>query len=88
MKVRFFTKKTCPTCKVAKELLERFIHERKLSALVSVEHHDLDTVDGLAEGAYWDVMAVPTLIVERGRKVVARWDGQVPREADLERALS
>jgi len=55
---------------------------------VSVEHHDLDTVDGLAEGAYWDVMAVPTLIVERGRKVVARWDGQVPREADLERALS
>ena len=83
-----FTKKTCPTCRVAKELLERFIQERRLTALVLVEHHDLDTVDGLAEGAYWDVMAVPTLIIERERKVVARWDGQVPQEADLEKALS
>ena len=85
--MRFFSKKECPACRVARELLERFINERKLKEMVSVEHHDLDTVDGLAEGAYWDVSAVPTMIVERDRRVVARWDGQVPKEQDLERAL-
>lgn len=87
MKVRFFSKKECPACKAAKEMLNRFIKERELQDMLVVEYHDLDTVDGLAEGAYWDVVAVPTLIVERDRRIVARWDGQVPREKELEQAL-
>ena len=88
VKFRFFSKHACPNCKIAKEVLERFVSEKGLSKLASVESHDLDTVDGLAEGAYYDVMAVPTIIVERDERIVARFDGQIPKEEELERAIS
>ena len=87
VRIRLFSRKQCPNCIVAKEMLSKFVENQKLQGLVKVEHYDLDTVDGLAEGAYWDVISVPTTIVIRGDDVVARWDGVVPKEEEIEKVI-
>ena|GEM_PF-1656763 len=87
VKIRVFSRKSCPNCEIAKKTVEQFIQSHNLQNLVKVEMHDLDTVNGLAEGAYWDVMSVPTLIVMRGNNVLARWDGIVPKEEAIEKVF-
>lgn len=76
MIIKFFFKKDCPKCPAAKEVVSRFGDW--------VEYYDLDTVDGLAEGAFMQVMATPTTIVidEQGREVRA-WRGEIPSEDEL-----
>ncbi|MCX7703691.1 MAG: DNA methyltransferase [Planctomycetota bacterium] len=87
VRIRIFSRKSCPNCETVKQMVSKFIESRNLHGLVKIESHDLDTVDGLAEGAYWDVMSVPTLIVMRGGNVLARWDGAVPKEEEIEKVL-
>ncbi len=76
MKIKYFFKQDCPKCPAAKEIVKKFED--------IVEYHDLDTVDGLAEGAYYMVSSTPTIIVvdERGREV-ASWRGSLPTENDI-----
>ena len=45
---------------------------------VDVSFHDMETVDGMAEGAYHDVLQIPTTIIEKNETMVERWDGEVP----------
>lgn len=81
-KVKFFYKKDCPKCPVAKEVVSRLPQEL-------VEYYNLDDVDGLTEGAYYMVVATPTTIVvdESGREVES-WRGEIPELAELKAALS
>ncbi len=58
MKVKIFTKKTCPKCPAAKELASE-LEKRG----VDVNLYDLDNPDGLAEAAMYNVMATPTIII-------------------------
>lgn len=53
-----------------------------------VEENDLDTLDGLAEGAYYQVIATPTTIIidEEGREVRS-WRGVVPSENEIHRLI-
>jgi thioredoxin-related protein len=76
VKIKFFFKKDCPKCPAAKEVVSKFNEW--------VESYDLDTVDGLAEGAFMQVMSTPTTIVvdEQGREIRS-WRGTVPSEAEL-----
>jgi hypothetical protein len=45
---------------------------------VELSFYDMETVDGLAEGAFMSVSKVPTSIIEKDGQIVARWDGKVP----------
>ncbi len=58
MKVKIFTKKTCPKCPAAKELATKLKSEE-----LEVKLFDLEDPDGLAEASMYDVMATPTIIV-------------------------
>jgi hypothetical protein len=44
---------------------------------------DVDTADGLAEGAYRDVYDIPTVIFVREGEEVARWVKEVPASQDF-----
>jgi thioredoxin-related protein len=81
MKVKYFYKKSCPKCPAAKEVLSKFNQ-------VNQEHLDLETVEGLAEGAYYSVFSTPSiLIVDEGGNEIHSWRGEVPSVNSLESVL-
>ena len=77
MRVSVFGKKECDACTAALEKIEYFTKKWKRDD-VAVEYIDMDTPDGLAEGAYRDVYDVPTVILEREGDEVVRWVKNVP----------
>jgi glutaredoxin len=77
VRVSVFGKKECDACKAAVDKIEYFTKKWKRDD-VAVEYVDMDTPDGLAEGAYRDVYDIPTVILEREGDEVARWVKTVP----------
>ncbi len=86
-KVLIFGKKGCAKCTTTKNKVGHYINKWGLDGEVPVEFLDMDSVDGLTEGAFRDVWDIPTTIVEQDRAVVARWDGQVPKSGWLGESL-
>jgi hypothetical protein len=79
MHVNIFGKHDCGKCASTKKMLGYFIPKWGMADRVKVEFHDLDTRDGLAEGAFHDVAdRLPTVIVTKDDKTLARWEGKVP----------
>ena len=83
MKVKIFGKKECAKCETTKNKFSHFIEKNNFKDSAALEFHDMDTVDGLAEGAYHDVLKIPTTVIEKQQKILARWDGEVPKSEDF-----
>jgi thiol-disulfide isomerase/thioredoxin len=85
MRVNIFGRKDCGACKSALNKMEYF--SRKWGRLedTSIEFIDMDTPDGLAEGAWRDVYDVPTVILEDEGGELARWVRQVPVSRDFKK---
>ena len=83
MKVKVFGKKDCAKCETTKNKFEHFIEKNKYQDGAILEFFDMDSVDGNAEGAYHDVLKIPTTIIEKENEVLARWDGEVPNSAEF-----
>lgn len=83
MKVKIFGKKGCVKCETTKNKFSHFLTKNNRLDSVALEFHDMDTVDGLAEGAYYDVSKVPTTVIERGNDPLARWNGDVPKTEEF-----
>jgi glutaredoxin len=81
--VKIFTKGQCPKCPAAKGMGDRL----KMRG-VEVIDYDLETIEGLAEAAFYGVMATPTIIVEGGEdNELAAWRGTVPSPQEIEEVL-
>jgi hypothetical protein len=78
MKVKVFGKPGCEFCKTTMKKFEIFLSLWKITDKVELSFFDMETVDGLAEGAFLSVAKIPTSVIEREGQVVARWDGKVP----------
>ena len=87
MEIWVFGREECPNCKVAKTCVDKLIKNNGISASVKHVYYDMDTVDGLAEGAFHDVRSIPTTIIHNDGKDIARWDGVVPPIEDLSTKL-
>jgi len=83
MEIRVFGKQNCGKCTSTKHKVQHFIERLGLQCSVNMTFFDVDTVDGMAEGAFWDVFDVPTTIIKDGGRDVVRWDGVVPDSMDL-----
>jgi thiol-disulfide isomerase/thioredoxin len=77
VRVSVFGKRECDACRAAVEKIEYFARKWKRGD-VAIEYIDMDTPDGLAEGAYRDVYDIPTVILEREGDEVVRWVKTVP----------
>jgi len=70
--IKIFTKVNCANCPKAKELGK--VLEKKGCEVV---YYDIDTVEGLTEASYFNIMSTPSVILinETTKKT---WLGKVP----------
>src|SRR3989339_855772 len=79
MEVKVFGKPGCEFCKTTVKKFETFFGRWNIDDTVAkLSFYDMETVDGLAEGAFYSVTKIPATVIERKADVVRRWDGQVP----------
>lgn len=87
-KINVFGKPTCARCKTTKNKLTHFLSQWELDKQVNLVFHDMDTVDGRAEGAFYDVNEIPVTIVEKEGRQVARWDHEIPNSQAVHLVLT
>ena len=76
--VKLFVKSDCPRCPEAKALATQLKED--------VEFYDIGEAEGLAEAAFYGVMATPSFVVtdEIGKEVKA-WLGTIPKIDELKK---
>lgn len=87
MKIEVFGKQGCALCQTTKRKLAHFIEKWGRSDKVEMAFVDMETVEGLAEGAFRDVSDVPTTIISDNGSTLARWDREVPPSEDVRKVL-
>ena len=83
MKVKVFGKPGCEYCKTTMKKFETFLSRWNIGNDVNLSFFDMETVDGLAEGAFLSVEKIPTTVIEKEEEVIARWDGKVPLSEEV-----
>ena len=78
IKVTVFGKKECDACKAALDKVVYFSRKWGREEETTVDFIDMETPDGLAEGAYRDVYDIPTVVFEESGEELARWIKKVP----------
>jgi hypothetical protein len=89
MIIEIYGKQECKLCESSKRKVAHFLKKWDMSEDVQVVFQDMDTVDGAAEGDFFDVFEVPSVLLKEGRdEVVARWHGAgAPPEDELQSRL-
>ena len=88
MRIEVYGKQGCGLCKSAMKKIDHFLGKQGLGDGVEVEFMDMETEEGAAEGDFFDVFHIPTvLLMEDGGGLVARWDGKAPTSQDLDSYL-
>jgi thioredoxin-like negative regulator of GroEL len=85
-RISIFGKTECAKCKTTKHKLSH-LFSGELDHKVEVVFHDMETLDGRAEGAFYDVNKIPLTVVEQEGREVARWAGEVPESQDIHRLI-
>jgi glutaredoxin len=75
-RVLIFGKPTCPVCKDAHKKVKYF--KKKINFSADILYYDMETIDGLTEGAFNEVSDVPTVIIVENKKELARWIKKPP----------
>lgn len=84
MEVIVFGKVKCGKCKGARSRVTFVVEKLGLSDTVAIRFVDLESIDGRAEGAFHDVYdAVPVTIIRNEGEDVGRWEGDMPKTAEL-----
>lgn len=87
MKITVFGKKGCAKCETTKNKIKFFVTKWEMGHKVDVSFHDMDTIEGMAEGAYHDVAKIPTTILEKNNSIIARWEGEVPHSEKIKELM-
>ncbi len=83
--VKLFWKQRCPNCPPAKQVVEKL---RENGGDFKIMDYDVETVEGMAEASFHEVMATPSIIVVDGDdNELASFRGRAPTLAELESAL-
>jgi hypothetical protein len=80
--VKIFWQRNCPKCPSAKELGKKLEDDGAI-----VEYFDTQTVDGLAEASFFDVLSTPSVVLAEGNKELAAWRGEAPKITDVKKFL-
>lgn len=80
MEVKVFGKPGCEFCKTTVKKFETFFSRWQIDPTqVKLTFFDMETsVDGMAEGAFYEVRKIPATVIEKNGEILRRWDGQVP----------
>jgi len=88
MRFEVFGKPSCAMCKSTKDKLNHLLARSGPTPQAALAFVDMDTVEGMAEGAFNDVHEVPTVIVrsDSGNEL-ARWEKKVPPSVEVQAFL-
>jgi len=87
MKIYVFGKVGCARCESTKRKVTHLLDKWGVGDRIGMDFVDMGTVEGLAEGSFYDVSQVPVTIITQGQDEVARWDGIVPASEELRARL-
>ena len=89
MIIEIFGKKNCPLCESAKKKIGLCLSKLDMTESVPVVFHDIETVDGAAEGDFHDVFEIPSVLLKHPATgaIMARWDGKAPPSQELQARL-
>ena len=87
MEIDIFGKDDCVKCEEAKKSITAVLSDGKLTDKVPLNYFDMESVDGMAEGAFNDVLKIPTVIIKHDGNKIRRWDGDVPASAEVVKLL-
>ena len=88
MIIEIYGKPGCKLCQSAKKKVDHFLQKWDAACHVQVVFHDMETPEGAAEGDFFDVYEIPSVLLKADRNsVVARWDGQAPPSEELQQRL-
>ena len=86
MIIEIYGRQDCKLCESAKKKVAHFLEKWQLSESVPVVFHDVATEHGAAEGDFFDVFDIPSVLLKKDRDmVVGRWNGQAPPSDELQR---
>lgn len=89
LEVKVFGKPGCEFCKTTMKKFETFFSRWKIDPeKVKLNFFDMETVDGMAEGAFYSVTDIPSTIIEKESEIITRWDGKVPLSEEFKDHLS
>ena len=88
MKIKIFGKLNSAKCETTKNKFDDFPEKWDCRDKVELVFFDMDTVEGMAEGAFNNVLNIPATIIEKGNRQIARWDGEVPRSEEFKTHFS
>ena len=84
MRLEVYGKQGCNLCKSAYKKLTLFIEKHNVSGGIEVSFMDVETEYGGAEGDFFDVFDIPTvLLLKDDSEVLARWEGKPPHTQEL-----
>jgi len=87
MEILVFGKETCAKCRTTKHKISHLLGNLKLSDTIPLRYYDIETVDGMVEGAWRDVLNVPTVVIDSNSSELARWSGEVPGSDEMKNIL-
>ncbi len=88
MEILIFGKPTCAKCRTTKNKLNHLLEKLNLTRKVPLTYYDLESVDGMTEGAFRDVAAIPTVIVDNDRRELSRWAGVIPNSDEIKKMVT
>ena len=87
MNVSVFGKQGCDLCKTTYRKLEHCLSKWGMNEKVELRFVEVESVDGMAEAAFYDVLKVPTTLVIKDEEALARWEAMVPPSEEVQAAL-
>ena len=86
LEVKVFGKPGCEFCKTTMKKFETFIGRWDIAETkVKLDFFDMETVDGLAEGAFYSVTKIPSTVIEADGQQLDFWHGKVPLSKEFEK---
>lgn len=77
MEIHIYGKEGCKLCKSATKKLQVLLNRWDMESEHEIIFMDMETEYGAAEGDFFDVFDIPTVLVMEGESTVrARWDAQ------------
>lgn len=83
MTIKVFGRTGCQVCKQAVEKIDYFLNKWDYKNLVPIQYFDMETVDGLAEGAFYEVYEIPTVVLLKANQEQDRWLKRPPLSREL-----
>jgi hypothetical protein len=84
MRIEVYGKQECGLCKSATRKVTLFLDKNDLGEQVPISFMDVETENGAAEGDFYDVFEIPSvLLLSDEDRVLARWETKPPSSEDL-----